>query len=157
MSEPIRAIVIDPEARTIIEVELSTEPGRHEYHYGTHVDVETWCAIIGCEMVEMHYLPDDLNMAVIDDKSLLAESAPGRFWQWGENCQPVTGKGAIAGYEFKTDTWSSTTLSLEEARKMVRFAKRNVRGLKTETDGPFVRAGLDAAIAPRGLHVINAA
>jgi hypothetical protein len=155
MSEPITAIVIDPESRTIVEVELQTEPGNHEYHYGTHVDVETWCAIIGCDMVEMHYLPDDLNMAVIDDKSLLAETPPGRFWQWGENCQPVTSKGVIAGYDFKTDTWSSTTLSLEEARKMVRYTKRNARGMRTEMHGLFIRAEMNAAIAPPGLHVIN--
>jgi hypothetical protein len=76
MSKPIIAIVIDPEARTITEVELPTEPGNPAHHYGTHVDVETWCETIGCEMVEMHYLPDDLNMAVIDGKSFPAEPPP---------------------------------------------------------------------------------
>ncbi len=155
MSEPIRAIVIDPAACTITEAELPTEPGNPKYHYGTRVDTETWYATIGCEMVEMHYLPDDLNMAVIDAKSLLAEPPPTRFWQWGENCQPVAGIGIIAGYDFKTDTWSSTTLSFDEARKRVRFTKRNVSGMKTEIDGPFIRAELDAPIAVPDLHVIS--
>jgi hypothetical protein len=139
MSEPIRAIVIDPAARTIAEARLPTEPGNPKYHYGTRVDIEAWYATIGCKMVEMHYLPDDLNMAVIDAELLLAEPPPTRFWQWGENCKPVAGIGIIAGYDFKTDTWSSTTLSLEEARKRVRFAERNVREMKTEIDGPFIR------------------
>jgi hypothetical protein len=155
MSEPIRAIVIDPEARTITEVELPAEPGNPKYHYGTRVDTKTWYETIGCEMVEMHYLPDDLNMAVIDGKLLAAEPPPARFWQWGENCQPIAGIGVIAGHDFKTDTWSSTTLSLDEARKMVRFTKGNGRGMKTEMDGPFIRTGLGAPIAPPDLRVIS--
>jgi hypothetical protein len=73
----IRAIVIDPTARTITETELPTKDAR--------VELKTLYAMIGCRNVDM--VPFHDNKLIIDGYSLLADTPPIYFWQWGETCQ----------------------------------------------------------------------
>ena len=133
----IKAIVIDPTARTIVETELATWSNPDRF-YGTQVVLKDLYALIGCEIVDMFYLPGGTNQAVVDGKSLLSETPPEHFWQYGPNCEATAGIGVITGHDAMKDDWRSTTLSLEEVRNAVKFTHCIAPGMKVETteDGP---------------------
>jgi hypothetical protein len=166
MGATIRAIVINPEHRTVSQIDLPITPGNPEQFYGPQPAKGVLNETIGCRIFTMFQL-DKANQCVISDDSMLrhdtgepAGPLPEYFWQWGgfeggfERCTPIPGIGIITGWTFATDTWSDTTYSLDEIRKNVHFTKRDVQGYEVTQNDDGFRVETIAPIARPDLKVL---
>jgi hypothetical protein len=140
----IRAIVINPTTREISETDLPTEPGK-KGSYGTQVGLETWYRVTQSKHIESFELAG--NTCTVNGENLADADPPVTdFWQWEDKSYPIGGIGVIAAHDVLTDTWSSTTLSLEQARKAVRFTRREFKGFNVEATDRGVKVSLVAPI-----------
>jgi hypothetical protein len=121
----MKAILIDPEARTVTLVE-------HEGDYRNilkTIEVELFTCV----------KLDEKNILFVDDEGLLHD--PRYFFEIANYPQPLAGKGLILG---TTDDGDSTdaTLTLEQVKSAVRFRELKVEGFQhgtyTEKDGSRV-------------------
>jgi hypothetical protein len=128
---PIRALKIDAKARTITEIELPTKPGKREEGYVSQVELKDLSAQLGCEDIEVYPI-DRNNQIVLDGEAMFTGEPPTHFWQWGEDCAPIADGGLITGYNHRTDAWKDTTITLDQAKAMVKFTLRKAGGTEIE-------------------------
>ena len=121
----MKAILIDPEAKTITEVE----------HNGNFREIYKF---IGCECfttVSIGSPPDGKklqhngreNHVFVDDEGLL--NSPRHFFHWKGYEQPLAGKGLILGCDEEGET-VATTWSVKDVEAMVTYAQYSVLGFE---------------------------
>jgi hypothetical protein len=115
MKRPITAILIDPYARTVSEVEHDAADYKQIYTLlsGEPHDVDTFAAVY----------PDDVpagDALFVDDNGLLSSDPRRRFFRWKGYGQMLCGRALILGSDFKGDTVAPKT-TLEQARAAVEF------------------------------------
>lgn len=122
----MRAILIDPAARTVTEVE----------HNGDYRDIYRH---IECDCFSVVGI-DDVDSVFIDDEGLLKDE-PGPFFALAGYPQPLAGRGLILGCDEEGETIAAR-MSLDEARAMVSFPEAKFRGFEhyeeASPDGFFV-------------------
>lgn len=105
----MKAILIDPETKTISEVDYS----------GDYKDIYK---LIDCQnftVIQLDFFADETAESLyIDDEGLLNE--PEHFFIWKDYHQPLAGKGLILGTDAEGDS-RSTTLDLTYVTEMVEF------------------------------------
>jgi hypothetical protein len=127
----IRAIAIDPAARTIKEVKLATEPGDLWRGFGTQIVRGEIARIVGGDTIDG--LDLEGNEIVMVDA--LRQSEAEETWTFGDDDEPIIGPGIIVSYDPKGDAYSNTTFSLDQVRKLVRW------GDAEDEDGDTIELG----------------
>jgi hypothetical protein len=128
----LRAIVINPNDRTITEQRVASKPGDPEEGYGTQIDIDDVRWMIGCRFALFTASPLTQHSVVVDDEAPMAKSPPRYFWEWQgagpiagvRGGQPIADIGVLLGRDLETDTWSDVKMSLDEVRSIVRFTER---------------------------------
>lgn len=105
----MRAILIDPEAKTITEVEYT---GDYKNIY-EHIGADCFTAV-GID----HYENEDRETIFVDDEGLYRE--PQYFFIWQGYDQPLAGKGLILGTNAEGES-VATSYGLDYVKSMVRF------------------------------------
>lgn len=103
MSKKIRAVLIDPVARTVTDIEI--EKGLSFLYKA-----------IGCRTVTRVEL-DDQNDLWLDDDGLLHTPQPDKF-TIGRYPQPLAGVGLVCGYDGEGNT-ISTRLDADKVRPLI--------------------------------------
>ena len=130
---PIKAIVVDPDQRTIKEVMLATKSGS-DFGAGTQVSLAEFRKHLKCKWVEATYLGKAASL-MVNAKSP-DEGVPIGFWQYGPGCQPIPGIGVISGHDIMKDHAFDSPISPTEAHEKIKFTKRIIRAHKiTEGEG----------------------
>lgn len=116
MPRPITAILIDPYAGTVTEVEHDADDCQHIYKLlsGEPHDVDTMTAAY----------PEDLQPSdaiFVDDNGLLSRDERRRPFLWEGYGQPLMGRGLIVGSDSNGDT-IAPKITLAEAQARVKFA-----------------------------------
>ena len=140
----IKAIVIDPQAKTVREVGLATEPGNERNGYGRQLDEPAVEKLVGVEDLETIDLGD--GQVVIADE-LRQGQGESMEWRIGDG-EPIAGVGVIVAYDPDADEYGDVSMSLDEARAAVKW------GASDEDEGDADE--LRAAIAER-LNEMDAA
>lgn len=133
MSEPIKALVIDPDARTIEEVDLETHDSQHGA--GVLVPLAEFKRVLGCDRVEFTYLKP--GVALVVPEGPVEETAPVGFWQYQSESdfEPIPGRSLVHGHDILRDHASDSPITLDEARKDITFRRGIVlKHLLTETE-----------------------
>lgn len=102
----MRAILINPEDRTVTEVNYS---GNYEQIY----------ELIGCSTFTVIYVglgDDDTEALFIDDEGLLHEPKP--LFKWASYPQPLAGRGLILGENDEGDC-VATKMTLDDVKAQV--------------------------------------
>lgn len=105
MLTKIKAVKIDPTARTVTDVEIGK-------------GLAATCAAIGCRTVTRVVL-DDQNDLWLDDDGLLHNPQPEKF-QIGDYPQPLAGIGLVCGYDEEGNTISATVCA-DQVRPLVQW------------------------------------
>lgn len=116
---PMRGILIDPVAETIVEVWLLDG------------ELETIYFVIDASPIDVRSV-DDHNDLWIDDEALLRTPAPTKFAQWGDYPHPIAGKQLVLGNDGEGEC-RSTQLTIDQVTSAMRFTKREFRGI-TESE-----------------------
>lgn len=119
----MRAILIDPEKKTIEEVDYDGEY-KHIYEL---LNIETFTCIDLGEGETLY----------VDDNGLLND--PQFFFEWEGYAQPIAGRGLILSTNEDGDTVASE-MALEEAKKRITFSQYKVEGFE-EFEGTTERFG----------------
>src|SRR5690348_5664954 len=114
MQRPVRAILIDPYARTVTEVEHDAADYKHIYTLlsGEPHDVRTFEAPIRL---------DGGDAIFIDEEGKLSSDERRRPFLWEGFPEPLMGRGLILGSDAEGDT-QAAKITLEEAQARVKFA-----------------------------------
>jgi hypothetical protein len=110
----MRAILIDPVAKTVTEVE-HTDDYRDIYK---HLECDLF-TVVGI---------DEVDSVFIDDEGLLKDE-PGPFFALAGYPQPLAGRGLILGCDEEGESIAAR-MSLDEARAMVSFPEAKFRGFE---------------------------
>jgi hypothetical protein len=105
----MRAILIDPKAKTITEVEYT---GDYK-NINEHIEAELF-TVVGID----HYENEDRESLFVDDEGLYKEDQ--YFFLWNGYDQPLAGKGLILGYNAEGES-IATSLGLDYVTSMVKF------------------------------------
>ena len=108
----MRAILIDPYAQEIVEVEYS----------GDWKEIKTF---LQCDIFTTAYFDDTDDSVYVDDEGLYVEDQA--FFTIGNYPQPLAGRGLILGCNDEGDSVDCKT-TLEEAKAMVKFLGTNPMG-----------------------------
>lgn len=136
----MRAILIDPVAKTVSEVEYNGDYRQidvllSDKDNGLNVDCFTVVSI------------DDDDDIFVDDEGLLKD--PKHFFVWKGYGQPLAGRGLILGHRGDGES-IATTLKLDEVRDNVAFVKLSVAGFDT-TEG----VKIDERLGPEPINYIR--
>lgn len=104
----MKAILIDPFAKTVTEVELSKENGSTLKSCYEHIQ---------CRTIEAAYPFDNNNFLYCDEEALFPEEKA--FFQIGKFEQPICGRALLVSDE-RGDTLSPT-IPVDVVRQLVRF------------------------------------
>jgi hypothetical protein len=130
----VRAIMIDPIARTVFAIEVPVAQLSDETEAGPQVDFRDLYPLIGCDGVELFYLPNGRDAALVDAEGLYRNK---HFFQLGSNCKPVPGKCIIIGHEIETDSWRDATITVEDVSRIIIWTRRVLRDVRaTSWFGP---------------------
>src|SRR5262245_53542276 len=94
-----KAIMIDPEARTVSAIEVPVAPFPDEPDAGPQVNFKDLYPLLGCDSVELWYLPNGRDAGLVDAEGLYRNK---HFFQLGSNCKPIPGKCIIIGHDALT-------------------------------------------------------
>jgi hypothetical protein len=103
----IKAILIDPETRTIREVLVDEKDF-----------LDSCYKLIGCNLIEVAVDLDDDTIYV--DEEGLCKQVKGLFEVVGAH-QPFAGRGLVVGYNASADKHVDTTLSVQDVVDIVRW------------------------------------
>ena len=117
----MRAILINPEVRTITEVE----------HNGDYKQIYEYLQCGTFTAVGIEHKDGASNAIFVDDEGLLND--PRFFFLYKGYNQPLANNGLILGSDEEGET-VGTTLSLEHVKSRVRFVELSVEGWE-EIDG----------------------
>jgi hypothetical protein len=148
MSNPIKGILIDPEARCISLVDVPTEmPERDEegeFTPGLQPVPGAFNSLIGCRVFGIVDVPLWANCSCVhDDEGCLND--PKHFFEF-RGCEPIAGKVLLLGWDFPTDTWSDAPVAIDAVKEAVEFSRRKVRDFVVETAPGIVRVSV---VAPK--------
>jgi hypothetical protein len=113
----VRAIVVDPKARTVEEIRLATKPGNPKNGYGTQLDQGAVANVIGSETFTDVDMIHAGEVVLVDRDGDRGE----HFWRYGDDDAPVGGVGVIVGYDAGDDAYRDTSLKLEEVREVIEW------------------------------------
>ena len=116
--KPMRAILIDPEAKTITEVQYD---GNYKSIYKL-IDCETF-TFVGI---------DGENVIFVDDEGLFKE--PKHFFIWKGYPQPLSGKGLILDTDDEGDS-IATDLPIDYVKSQVKFTELSLKGFDPIPEG----------------------
>jgi hypothetical protein len=132
----MRAILIDPEKRTVSEIQHSG---------GGYQETNR---ILGCDT---HTLGAWLNGsiskgfdAVYASDDLLEDQDDPRFWFQVDadrdppSSFPITGRGVVLGTDWEGESCDAK-ISVEEVAKRITFTQRKFRGFRTESGANFIK------------------
>jgi hypothetical protein len=139
----IRALVVDPQAKTVREIRLKTSPGDEANGYGAQLDEPAVEKLVGVEDLESIDVGD--GQVVIADE-LRQGQGESMEWTLGEAAEPIAGVGVIVSYDADSDAYADAMMTLDEARAAVTWGD----------DGEDNAGELRAAIAER-LDAMDAA
>jgi hypothetical protein len=122
----IRAILVDPAARTVKGVRLRTEPGDARYGYGVQIAEGAAEKLIGSDTIDSLDLPG--GQVVLVDQTRQSETA--ETWTFADDGEPIVGPGIIVSHDPDADEYADATMSLEDARKAVQWG--DDEGARTE-------------------------
>jgi len=114
----MRGFLIDPEAKTITEVD----------HNGDYKQIYEFIGVDCFTVVQM----DDVNCVYVDDEGLL--NNPRYFFTIQGYHQPLAGKGLVLGVDEEGET-IGTNLELEDLQKIIRFTELSVQGFRPLPEG----------------------
>jgi len=97
----VKAIMIDPAARTVSGIEVPVAPLPEEPEAGPQVNSKDLYPMLGCDGVELFYLPNGRDAALVDAEGLYHNK---HFFQMGPDCKPIPGKCIIIGHDIETDS-----------------------------------------------------
>jgi hypothetical protein len=104
----MKAILIDPVAKTVTEVEND----------GTLKD---WYKLLDCDTVEVAtYLNEQNDSILVDENGFAAISLDSKFFSVKGGHQPFAGRGLVVGVDDNGET-ISPTITVEEVKALVSF------------------------------------
>ena len=125
----IRAILIDPFACTVTEIEHDASDYKNVYPLLSHETMPV-------RMFQIVRIGDDGDAIFVDEEGLLKPCD--RWFILRGFSQPLAGKGVVLGSDDEGETTSAKT-SLITVRGLIRFAERQSRGLAL-TEQPWRKA-----------------
>src|SRR5262249_8994769 len=126
----VKAIMIDPAARTVSGIEVPVALYPDEPDAGPQVNFKDLYSLIGCDSVELFYLPNGRDAALIDAEGLYRNKY---FFQLGADCRPIPGKCIIIGHEIETDSWQDAIITLEDISGIIIWTRRVLRDVRNST------------------------
>jgi hypothetical protein len=129
-----RAIMIDPVARTVAGIEVPLTFLVDEPVAGPQVNFKELYLLLGCDSVEMWYLPNGRDAGLVDAEGLYRNK---HFFQLGPDCKPIPGKCMIIGHDIESDSWQDVTVMVEDISRIIQWTRRVLRDVRTSTwEGP---------------------
>lgn len=117
----MKAILIDPVAKTVSEVEHNGD--YHQiYEFLSDKDHKMDVHLFECVNI------DGVNSIYVDEEGLLHN--PKYFFSWRGYPQPLSGRGLILGCNDEGDS-IGTTLTKKEVETLVKFGQLSVQGFRT--------------------------
>jgi hypothetical protein len=113
MTEPIKAIVIDPQAKTIREMAIPTKEPEPDACCGVQLEFDCVKEIIGCRLLEFVFLPNGKDLLMLDEEGLLDGDPNKDFFQLEQKWQPMAGTAVIVGRDLKTDAYHDSVTTVE--------------------------------------------
>lgn len=111
----MRAILIDPVARTVTEVDYD---GNYKSIY---------------RLIEAHPFQvlqiNETESVFIDDEGLLHEPSPTHYFRFGTDGHPVSGKGLVLGVDDEGES-VATQLTIAELQDMIQFVRLRFVGFE---------------------------
>ena len=101
----MRAILIDPYAQEIVEVEYS----------GDYNDIYKF---LQCDLFTTVYMPDTMDSIYVDDEGLYVENQ--RYFKFADYPQPLAGMGLVLGCNDEGDSVSCES-TLEQVKAQVEW------------------------------------
>jgi len=111
----MRAILIDPVARTMTEVDYDG-------------DYKSIYRLIDVDMFEVMQI-SDIESVFIDEEGLLKEPAPTHYFKIGDDGHPLSGKGLVLGVNDEGDS-IATQLTIDELSTIIQFVRLTFHGFQ---------------------------
>jgi hypothetical protein len=141
----IRALLVDPTARTVTAIELPLYEGGD--CCGDQVDLRDVKPLIGCDYVEMTALPNG-DTGIVDESGLLKDHHVDCF-ELGDY-GPIAGKCVVAGWDRNGDAWRDCRSTVEHIQGAITWSRRIVRGFDiSEVEQPGLRTITVAPVLPK--------
>src|SRR5262245_556986 len=129
-----KAIMIDPVSRPVWGIEVPLTVLDAEPAAGPQVNFKNLYPLLGCDSVEMWYLPNGRDAGLVDAEGLYRNK---HFFQLGPDCRPIPGKCIIIRHDIETDRWHDATVTIEDVSQIVQWTRRVLRDVRAPTwEGP---------------------
>jgi hypothetical protein len=145
MPEPIKAIVIDPQAKTIREMAIPTKEPEPNVGCGLQLEFDCVKEIICCRLLEFVFLPSGKDLLMLDEEGLLDGDPNKDFFQLEEKWPPMAGTAVIVGHDLKMDAYRDPIITVADIAGTLRWSRRYVRGVNgSEPREGVIKAELDS-------------
>jgi hypothetical protein len=136
----VRTILVDPRLAIVTDLMLPIEPGDERAGFGSQITEAALVAVLGSDDYSFTDLGDGLSAIVASSGGdPYSESDGDLSWRFGEDDEPIAGKGVIVGYDAEADAYSDTTLKVADVRKAVAWGDADEDADADESPGEAPR------------------